>query len=195
MREVVVKVSKAKVRRLLELYTIEGFTQQESGEIVFAKQNLKGLSPAVVAQRIFHYLGVNMEYRSDYLHSGLDSDIIESILSNKLIAFPLLVPVGRTMPHTLNFDQSLKVALEARERNHKGKEKLKSVLAFVVLILLQYMLYSQSAWLWIPMCLYFFGILAVNSLREGEKIGEFIGSNIIVLLFLVFIVVMAFTNS
>lgn len=97
-------ISKRKVLRLLELYTLYGSTQEEAAEIALKGQNTGGLSYAVIGRRVLHYLGLNMNYRRDYLHEGLTPEIIHRILSNRVLAFPLMIPINTTIPPVMNFD-------------------------------------------------------------------------------------------
>ena len=128
-----ITISKRKVQRLLELYTLYGYTQEEAAQIALKRQNTKGLSYAVVGRRVLHYLGLNMNYRRDYLHDGLTPEIIRRILSNRVLAFPLLIPIHKTIQPAFNFDEEMLAILNGGKRR-AWLGIAQNIIAFLILV-------------------------------------------------------------
>ena len=134
----VIRIKKKDVRKILSLYTIEGLSQKEAGQIVLGSGDIQGVSTYAVAQRVLHYFGLNMDYRRDYKHDGLTEDIIDLILDSRTLAFPLAIPVDGRFNAALNFDAEVNKYLsgDSKKWNIIGHIKNFSVLA--VLIFLTY---------------------------------------------------------
>lgn len=131
-------ISKRKVQRLLELYTLEGRTQEEAAQIALKGQDTKGLSQAALGRRVLHYLGLNMNYRKDYLHEGLTPEIIGLILSNRILAFPLMIPLKEILPPVMNFDAELYNILNGGGKGLKALSAFKDGLVVALLLFLTY---------------------------------------------------------
>ena len=173
-------VSKSKTRKLLELYTLEGRTQEEAGNIVFRRTNLHGLSPMAAAQRIFHYLGVNMNYRNDVL----TKDIIRQVLNHKLLAFPLQIPIDGSMQPTLNFHREVDRLLLKNTPAYRRREHLKSFAALAFILLMDRMFRTQTVFIIIPVCLLASAGFVIMGVEEGQSVGQFIKANIFAFIFM-----------
>ena len=138
-----ITISKRKVQRLLELYTLYGYTQEEAAQIALKRQNTKGLSYAVVGRRVLHYLGLNMNYRRDYLHDGLTPEIIRRILSNRVLAFPLLIPIHKTIQPAFNFDEEMLAILNGGKRR-AWLGIAQNIIAFLILVSYTWLFFRES---------------------------------------------------
>lgn len=173
-------VSKSKTRKLLELYTLEGRTQEEAGNIVFRRTNLHGLTAMTAAQRIFHYLGVNMNYRNDVL----TKDIIRQVLNHKLLAFPLQIPIEGPMQPTLNFHKEVDRLLQKNTPAYRRIEHLKSFAALVFILLLDRMFRTRTVLIIIPVCMLASVGFLLMGVEEGQSVGQFIKANIFAFIFI-----------
>lgn len=136
----IVRIKKKDVHRILSLYTIYGYTQAEAGEITFNGKEYKNVSTHIIAQRVLHYFGLSMEHRNDNLHSGLTDEIIDLLLDNRTIAFPLAIPVNGPISPALSFDGELKKLMGGDSRKWNAIGRLKNCSVIVFLVALTYFL-------------------------------------------------------
>ena len=136
----VIRIKKKDVRRILSLYAIDGLSQKETGRAVFGREEIQGVSTYAVVQRVLHYFGLNMEHRRDYTREGLTEDIIDRILDNRTIAFPLAVPVEGGMNPAVNFDAELNKYLGGDRAKWNILSQLKNFAVVALLAVFTYFL-------------------------------------------------------
>lgn len=134
----IIRVKKKDVRKILNLYTLEGLTQKEIASIVFGKEDIKGVTANTLVQRVLHYLGVNMEHRKDYKHDGLTPQIIDLILDNRTIAFPLAIPVNDSINPAIIFNEEVDNYLRSGKKMIISA-KLKNAIVLAMLVVLTYL--------------------------------------------------------
>ena len=169
----VIRIKKKDVRKILSLYTIDGLSQKETGQIVLGSEDIQGVSTYAVAQRVLHYFGLNMDYRRDYKHDGLTEDIIDLILDNRTLAFPLAIPVDGKLNAALNFDAEVNKYLSGDSRKWNIICHIKNLSVVAILIVLTYFLViikSYDAYEAIAF-LIFISIFGINGLIAGAE-GE-----------------------
>lgn len=133
----IIRVKKKDVRTILNLYTLEGLTQKEIATIVFGENDINGLTTNTLVQRILHYLGVNMEHRKDYKHDGLTPQIIDLILDNRMIAFPLVISVNDNINPAIIFNEEVDNYLKTGKKQIISS-RLKNMIVLVLLVVLTY---------------------------------------------------------
>lgn len=167
----VIRIRKRDVRKILTLYTIEGLSQKETGRAVFGREEIKGVSTYTVVQRVLHYFGLNMEHRRDYQQEGLTEAVIDRILDNRTIAFPLAVSTEGGMHAAVSFDAEVNKYLGGSSERWDRIGRLKNLLVVAVLSALTYFLVidpDEKTSLMI-LILTFLGIIAFLAGIEGTE--------------------------
>ena len=173
----VIRIKKKDVKKILKLYTIEGLTQKETARIVLGERDIKGVSTYTVVQRVLHYFGLNMEYRRDYRQEGLTEEIVDLILANRTLAFPLAVPVNEKMNPAVSFDLEVNRYLGNNGKKWERSAKIKNGFVICILMFLTYFeiinpIYDSTALKLTLSILYFYGIIFGGSLLEGGIEGK-----------------------
>lgn len=132
-----IRVSKKKVKDILSLYTIVGLSQKEVAEAVFGEGEIEGITTYTLVQRVLHYLSINMEYRKDYKNEGLTPEIIDMILDNRTLAFPLAIPIAGGINPAIIFDQELMKCL-GKGSSNVVVSKIKNAIVLAGIILLTF---------------------------------------------------------
>lgn len=172
--ENVIRVSKKKVRQLLMLYTMDGFTMEEAGITVFRAEMVKGVPVRTITQRIMHYFGLGMEHRRNYAQEGLTEDIIKRILDNRMLAFPLLVPLNGSMGTVMSFDTEVNRYLGGNKNKWRTLSYIKNILVLALLgvLTLCYNKWARSSlavWLIPALIGIFIVIMGVVAEKQGVE--------------------------
>lgn len=170
----VIRIKKKDVRKILSLYTIEGLSQKETGQIVLGSGDIQGVSTYAVAQRVLHYFGLNMDYRRDYKHDGLTEDIIDLILDNRTLAFPLAIPVDGKFNAALNFDAEVNKYLSGDSKRWNVIGRIKNFSVVALLIFLTYFLAITENEMIGSLVVFisFMGPMLISILLEGGAAGK-----------------------
>lgn len=134
-----IKVSRRQARRVLELYTLQGYTQQQIGPMVFPSSMERKVDRGVLARRVLHQFGLNMNSRHNFAQVGLTSRALDSIMDNPFIIYPLLIPVsGDPIPY-ISFEAELQQQLNGTGRYSKVRGWFLNLVALAIIIGLQYL--------------------------------------------------------
>lgn len=133
-----IRIKKKDVRKILSLYTMEGLTQKQVASIVLGDSEIKGVSPYTIVQRVLHYLGINMEHRRNYKNDGLTDGIIDIILDNRTLAFPLAIPTDGGMNSAIQFDAEVNKYLGNNGKKWKVVSALKNAAVLAMMAVLTY---------------------------------------------------------
>lgn len=194
MEKKYISVSKRQVKKMLELYALEAYTQQEIGEIVFKRKQLYGLTPNTVVQRVFHYLGINMEHRSDKAYEGITSNVISQVLGNRLLVYPLQIAVEGKTESTFDFEKALEEAMGTSDVYRK-KGYIKDLCALLILAGVNYIVVANRDLLWVPSVAFLVLILILTVRKTNESRDRFIYGSISIVVFAIFMIAMYFLGK
>ena len=131
-------VSKRQARKVLSLYTLDGCTQEQIGACVFPASMERRLPRNVLARRVLHVFGLRMGNRRTYHQDGLTPAIIEEILSNPFLPFPLMIPVDREPEEIMSFSTEVSQQINGGGRYSSGRGFLLNVLAVLLIGAIQF---------------------------------------------------------
>lgn len=141
-----ISVNRKKTRRIIELYTMQGLTQKEIGEMIFPLKMERTMSRELIVRKVLHQFGLGMQNRKNYKQAGLTQKIIDMILGNYLVVYPLMIPCNGEPNPILNFD----LALEEYVSGDGGKKAfivgvIQTIIGVVILLIMQILLTSHAS--------------------------------------------------
>lgn len=165
-----IRVKKKIVKKILVLYTMEGLTQKQIALIVFGKDDIKGVSTYAIVQRVLHYFGLNMQHRRNYKNEGLTEEIINLILDNRTIAFPLAIPTEGKFNSAINFDAEVNGYLNNSGLKWKMLFALKNIAVLSFMVVLTYLSINNNEVVRTTMTYAMMvGMIFIPSLFEGDR--------------------------
>ncbi|WP_297871488.1 hypothetical protein [uncultured Oscillibacter sp.] len=191
-----IRVSKRQTRKVLTLYTINGCTQEQIGAQVFPAGVERKLSRTVLTRRVLHVFGLGMRNRSAFHQEGLTPAVIEEILSNPLLPFPLLIPPDREPEGMISFNAEVSRQINGEGRYSAAYGIFQNVLALLAIAAIQaagFLLGSSGAVLCAPLMIYCAVSLLVEA-RDEERNDKRRGGVLIMVLLFLFMAWMAWMS-
>lgn len=192
-----IRVSKRQARKVLALYTLNGCTQEQIGAQVFPASVERKLSRGVLARRVLHVFGLGMRNRNAFHQEGLTPAVIEEILSNPLLPFPLLIPPDREPDTILSFDAEVSRQISGEGRYLAAYGFFQNVLALLIIAAIQAagLLLGSGVWTAVaPMAAYLVISLLVEA-RDEDRNNKRRGGVIITVLVILFMCLMAWLSN
>lgn len=168
-----ITVSKAQARKVLTLYTINGYTQEQIGEAVFPARVERKLSRSVLARRVLHLFGLGMQNRSTYQHAGLTPAVIDEILASPTLAFPLLIPLNGEPEPLLFFYAEITQQIKGEGKYSSARGTFLNIAALVMIAVIQYIGLNFSAdplVILLPFGIYLPAVLLIDARDEDRNL-------------------------